>query len=99
MEDNKNSFTLFKAIHGEGVIEKNFSTNTNLIFKNIGLNDSQQQAVNAIIQNENICIIHGPPGTGKTTGIFIPNLIERVSCSAIVTEATGGKGQRSARRL
>jgi len=37
-------------------------------------------------------IVCGPTGTGKTTGIFIPNLIERVTCSAIVTEATGGKG-------
>jgi len=37
-------------------------------------------------------LVCGPTGTGKTTGIFIPNLIERVSCSAIVTEATGGKG-------
>lgn len=37
-------------------------------------------------------LVCGPTGTGKTTGIFIPNLVERVSCSAIVTEATGGKG-------
>lgn len=37
-------------------------------------------------------LVCGPTGTGKTTGIFIPNLIERVSCSAVVTEATGGKG-------
>lgn len=37
-------------------------------------------------------LVCGPTGTGKTTGIFIPNLIERVTCSALVTEATGGKG-------
>jgi type IV secretory pathway TraG/TraD family ATPase VirD4 len=37
-------------------------------------------------------LVCGPTGTGKTTGIFIPNLIERITCSAIVTEATGGKG-------
>ncbi|MFA6213300.1 MAG: type IV secretory system conjugative DNA transfer family protein [Candidatus Obscuribacterales bacterium] len=37
-------------------------------------------------------LVCGPTGTGKTTGIFIPNLVERVTCSAIVTEATGGKG-------
>ena len=37
-------------------------------------------------------LVCGPTGTGKTTGVFIPNLIERVTCSALVTEATGGKG-------
>ena len=37
-------------------------------------------------------LICGPTGAGKTSGIFIPNLIERISTSAIVTEATGGKG-------
>lgn len=37
-------------------------------------------------------LICGPTGSGKTSGVFIPNLIERVDTSAIVTEATGGKG-------
>lgn len=37
-------------------------------------------------------VICGPTGSGKTSGVFIPNLIERVDSSAIVTEATGGKG-------
>jgi type IV secretory pathway TraG/TraD family ATPase VirD4 len=37
-------------------------------------------------------LVCGPTGSGKTTGIFIPNLIERTDCSALVTEATGGKG-------
>jgi ATP-dependent RNA/DNA helicase IGHMBP2 len=34
-----------------------------------GLNDSQNQAVNDIIAAEDVAIIHGPPGTGKTTTI------------------------------
>lgn len=38
-------------------------------------------------------LVCGPTGTGKTTGIFVPNLIERVGVSAIVTEATGSKGR------
>lgn len=37
-------------------------------------------------------LVCGPTGSGKTTGIFIPNLIERTKSSAIVTEATGAKG-------
>ncbi|MEO7313000.1 MAG: AAA domain-containing protein [Chitinophagaceae bacterium] len=36
-------------------------------FKNKSLNSSQQQAVAAIMQNELVTIVHGPPGTGKTT--------------------------------
>lgn len=37
------------------------------IYQNEQLNTSQNQAVNAILQNEGIQIVHGPPGTGKTT--------------------------------
>jgi hypothetical protein len=39
-----------------------------------GLNESQQQAVRAILENDPLCVVHGPPGTGKTT-----TLIEAVS--------------------
>ncbi|MFN0047891.1 MAG: IGHMBP2 family helicase [Cytophagales bacterium] len=31
------------------------------------LNHSQNEAVSAILNNQDICIVHGPPGTGKTT--------------------------------
>ena len=35
-------------------------------------------------------LVCGPTGSGKTTAVFIPNLIERLKTSAIVTEATAG---------
>ena len=35
-------------------------------------------------------LVCGPTGCGKSTAIFIPNLIERVESSAIVTEASPG---------
>jgi len=35
-------------------------------------------------------IVCGPTGSGKTSAIFIPNLIDRLNTSAIVTEATAG---------
>ncbi len=39
------------------------------------LNESQRNAVNAIMQNTQLTIVHGPPGTGKTT-----TLIEAIRC-------------------
>jgi len=33
----------------------------------MGLNPSQQAAVQAILANPNVVVVHGPPGTGKTT--------------------------------
>mgnify|MGYP000856106154 CR=1 FL=1 len=35
-------------------------------------------------------VICGPTGCGKSSSLFIPNLIERIGVSAIVTEATAG---------
>lgn len=31
------------------------------------LNQSQKNAIDKVLESEDICIIHGPPGTGKTT--------------------------------
>jgi len=36
-------------------------------FSNADLNESQNEAVNAIINTQDLCLVHGPPGTGKTT--------------------------------
>ena len=35
----------------------------------LDLNEMQQQAVEHALLAENIAIIHGPPGTGKTTAV------------------------------
>ncbi len=69
----KELYQLFEKIHTPLI---NVITNTHtkfenkLFFKNKNLNDSQQQAVIAITQNESITIVHGPPGTGKTTTLI-----------------------------
>ncbi len=70
LENNKKLFSLFEQLHGQGsgAADKNSTPLiSDLSFKNKGLNESQQKAVKAIIQNEEIVIVHGPPGTGKTT--------------------------------
>ena len=68
---NKDLSAFFTRLHsGQTIIKAASSTNTSLSFYNQQLNQSQQQAVAAIIQNEQITIVHGPPGTGKTTTLI-----------------------------
>ena len=69
LENNKPLFALFEKLHGGFAKENTIAPviNTSLTFINTRLNESQRQAVTAIVQNENITIVHGPPGTGKTT--------------------------------
>ncbi len=68
LENNKPLFKLFEQLHGNAIVPGNISPdNGNASFRNRNLNKSQQQAVTAILQNEQIAIVHGPPGTGKTT--------------------------------
>ena len=72
LENNKPLFKLFEQLHDD----KNTTTNSpaiknnSLSFRNQKLNQSQQQAIAAITQNEEITIVHGPPGTGKTTTLI-----------------------------
>lgn len=72
LENNQPLFKLFEQLHDDTsktsapVSIKNIQLN----FINQQLNESQQQAVAAITQNEQITIVHGPPGTGKTTTLI-----------------------------
>src|SRR4029078_1770973 len=76
LENNKSLFKLFEQLHDDKIAATSssfdkFSITTNSIhFHNKKLNQSQQHAVNAITQNEEITIVHGPPGTGKTTTLI-----------------------------
>ena len=63
---------LFEEIHGErnAATDQHSSNHSNINYYNHSLNTSQQQAVAAITENESISIVHGPPGTGKTTTLI-----------------------------
>ena len=72
LENNKPLFRLFESLHSDAKIshQNPSAQNSSIQFHNKDLNKSQQQAVTAITQNESITIIHGPPGTGKTTTLI-----------------------------
>lgn len=71
LEGNKHLFKLFEQLHDATKTSiKPFLKSTSLNFRNRNLNESQQQAVSAITQNEQITIVHGPPGTGKTSTLI-----------------------------
>ena len=67
LEKNKPLFKLFEQFHDSATNNTSAPLkNVSVDFHNHKLNESQQQAVKAILQDEEISIVHGPPGTGKT---------------------------------
>lgn len=69
LENRRDLFAFFQQIHGgkKPLPSTCASRNESITLNNPQLNQSQREAVEAIISNEKITIIHGPPGTGKTT--------------------------------
>ncbi len=72
LENDKRLLDLFKKLHGEISREdpSDFPIPDSLTFVNKNLNHSQKVAVAAISRNEDVTIVHGPPGTGKTTTLI-----------------------------
>jgi ATP-dependent RNA/DNA helicase IGHMBP2 len=72
LEQQKELYHLFEQLHGEKPMPKieQAVSSTALSFINNRLKESQQQAVTAITQNAQLTIVHGPPGTGKTTTLI-----------------------------
>ena len=73
-------------IFDDTVLPENISTKFIL-----GKFDKQILALNDRIVHRHV-LVCGPTGSGKSMSIFIPNLINRVNTSAIVTEAVSGNG-------
>lgn len=68
LEKNAGQLRLFEQLHEHKPVEtKSFTLKEPLVFRNRSLNESQQKAVAAVLANDHITIVHGPPGTGKTT--------------------------------
>jgi ATP-dependent RNA/DNA helicase IGHMBP2 len=88
LENNKRIFNIFTQLHdlNENPVAVPFRENESLATYG-QLNESQRQAVTAIRQNESMVIVHGPPGTGKTTTLVeaivqLVNAGEKVLVSA-----------------
>ncbi|RYF88221.1 MAG: hypothetical protein EOO03_08895 [Chitinophagaceae bacterium] len=68
LPENKPLFQLFEQLHSEARVINDIAVPAATFnFRNKNLNASQQQAVAAIVHNKQLSIVHGPPGTGKTT--------------------------------
>ncbi len=70
---NPRMLNLFERLHQENttnsISREVVLTPTLLPFADPALNTSQCKAVSAILANREIAVVHGPPGTGKTTTI------------------------------
>ncbi|HXK75891.1 MAG TPA: AAA domain-containing protein [Bacteroidaceae bacterium] len=60
---NKHLILLREIIHGQVTPSFNYAINVSIPW----INNSQQKAINTILRAQDIAIVHGPPGTGKTT--------------------------------
>lgn len=71
IERDKRLADLFEQIHSKENKSVEISSSSQSIeFLNTTLNTSQQQAVNGMLSDAPLMIIHGPPGTGKTTTLI-----------------------------
>lgn len=65
-KENEDVKKLFQIIHKE----KQSNNRVDLNYDTVkSLNDSQSKAVEGILTNSDVLVIHGPPGTGKTTTV------------------------------
>ncbi len=57
------------------------------------LNPTQERAVNEVLWAKDVAIVHGPPGTGKTTTLVeaINETLMRESQVLVCTEQHGGR--------
>ena len=68
LENDKISYGLFAKMHSPAVPASKAAIHpASIDLFNHTLNNSQRDAIQAVIANDSLTIVHGPPGTGKTT--------------------------------
>jgi predicted DNA helicase len=70
-----------KIILGDGKSE--FEEIEEIEFVNKNLNEYQKEAVKLALSSEKLFLIHGPPGTGKTTTL-IETIIQHIKCGKTI---------------
>jgi ATP-dependent RNA/DNA helicase IGHMBP2 len=101
IEDNVKSRFLYEKLHGNSPWDNRIDiSKSTLELSNVQLNVSQKNAVHSIVSNENLVVVHGPPGTGKTTTLVegILQLIHRKE-KVVVSAPTNAAVDHIARGL
>jgi hypothetical protein len=73
IESQAELVALFNTIHSTTTVLTNHDLNSETQiskYVNAKLNESQKNAVNGILNNDKMLLVHGPPGTGKTTTLI-----------------------------
>ncbi|MDX1651183.1 MAG: AAA domain-containing protein [Brumimicrobium sp.] len=78
-KENPRVSLLFEYLHGLKPLPISADKPEGIKPKNADLNDSQKEAAESCLSGESVNLIHGPPGTGKTTVLveIVRQLIDR----------------------
>jgi predicted subunit of tRNA(5-methylaminomethyl-2-thiouridylate) methyltransferase len=83
------SHRLIEVLFGETQItQKASERETRITYFNHNLNDSQKKAIELALNQREVALIHGPPGTGKTT-VLIEFIMQCVTNYGLRVLATG----------
>jgi ATP-dependent RNA/DNA helicase IGHMBP2 len=67
LKHEKKYLSLLNKLYSNEIFGDKLVLNSKIQFSNFSLNDSQQYAVQAMLEEQEVIVVHGPPGTGKTT--------------------------------
>ncbi len=87
-DGKKDKLPIIDAIFGQKLTQINIPTTT--LYYQKALNESQQEAVKNMVWSQDFSIIHGPPGTGKTSTLVegIVQMVKNGTKKILVTAAS-----------